>query len=76
MTLEADFPEIIARLLLSSWNVRRTASNLLTHVDIQALAGTPALPESWFKAGKGRSALSRWVLKDEQWKRVPPLLPG
>ena len=20
--------------------------------------------------------MSRWVLKDEQWKRVPPLLPG
>jgi transposase len=48
----------------------------LRSVDIQATSGLPALVDIRFKTANGRSVLNRLILKDEQWERVTPLLPG
>jgi transposase len=38
--------------------------------------GVPPLRKIWFKAAKQEVALDRMVLRDDQWERIAPLLPG
>jgi transposase len=49
---------------------------VLGPVDIRGRQGLPKGAGIWFKAPERKVVLDRMVLRDDQWERIAPLVPG